>query len=114
MGCQECCTCDLKYSFVNSHGKTYTNAFPLNSLKRWQSVGKASAKCWQSVGYLLEVLEKALEVLENQLEVFRKAILCRAIEEILFWKNPLGKFTQAVLGVESKQSFICSIVVGKH
>ena len=37
---------------VTSHGKTYTNAFPLNGLKRWQSVG-----------YPLEVLEKALEVL---------------------------------------------------
>ena len=38
---------------VTSHGKTHTNAFPLNGLKRWQSVGKALAKCSKSVGYPL-------------------------------------------------------------
>jgi len=38
----------------------------------------------------LEVVEKALEVLEKPL------------------KNLMGKFTQAILGAESKQSFIRS------
>ena len=68
---------------VTSHGKTYTNAFPLNGLKRWQRVGKALAKHWIPVRSLLEVLEK---VLENPLEVLRKAVekLCA---ELL--KNPV-------------------------
>ena len=48
---------------MTSHGKTYTNAFPLNGLKRRQSVGKALAKRWVPIGFPLEVLEKALEVL---------------------------------------------------
>ena len=38
---------------MTSHGKTYTNAFPLNGLKRWQSVGKALEKRWIPVGYAL-------------------------------------------------------------
>ena len=33
--------CLLDMKFVTSHGKTYTNAFPLNGLKHWQSIGKA-------------------------------------------------------------------------
>ena len=53
----------------------------------------------------LEVLEKALEVLGNPLEVLRKAIEKLCAEPL---KNPLGKFTQAILGVETKQSFIRS------
>ena len=57
-----------------SHGKTYTNAFPLNGLKRWQGVDKALDTRWVPVGYQLEVLQKALEVLENPLEVLRKAV----------------------------------------
>ena len=50
---------------MTSHGKTYTDAFPLNSLKRWQSIGKALVKHWILLGSPLEVEEKALEVLEN-------------------------------------------------
>ena len=37
-------------TFVTSHGKTYTNAFPLNGLKRWQSVGYALGTRWVPVG----------------------------------------------------------------
>jgi len=80
---------------VTSHGKTYTHTFPLNGLKRWQSVGKALPKCWVAVGSLLKVLEKALEVKVEK--------LCAQL-----LKNLLGKFTQAILGVESKQPLICS------
>ena len=79
-------------AFVNatSQGKTYTNTLPL-------------AKRWIPVGHPLEVLEKALEVLENLLEVLRKAVVKLCAKPL---KNPLGKFMQAILGVESKQSFI--------
>ena len=83
---------------MTSHGKTYTNAFPLNGLKRWQSVGKALDTRWVPVVSLLEVLEKALEVLRKAVEKLRAEPL----------KNPLGKFMQAILGIESKQSFIRS------
>ena len=62
------------FEYVTSYGKTYTNAFPLNGLKHWQSIGKALAKGWISVGSPLEVLEKALEGLANPLEVLRKAV----------------------------------------
>ena len=55
---------------MTSHGKTYTNAFPLNGLKRWQSVGKALDTRWVRVGYPLEVLEKALEVLGKPVHTF--------------------------------------------
>jgi len=48
---------------VTSHGKKYT--FPLNGLKRGQSVGKALVKHWILLGSPLKVVEKALEVLEN-------------------------------------------------
>ena len=71
---------------VTSHGKTYTNAFPLNGLKRWQSVGYPLGsrwKCW-----------------ENLLDVLRKAVEKLCAEPL---KNLLGKFMQAILGVESKQ-----------
>ena len=83
----------IKKIIVTSQRRTYTKAFPLNDVKRWQSVE-----------YLLEVLEKVLEVLENLLEVLRKAVekLCAELLENL-WR----KFMQAILGVEAKQSFIC-------
>ena len=48
---------------VTSQGKTYTNAFPLNGLKRWKSVGYPLGTHWVPVEFLLEVLEKALQVL---------------------------------------------------
>ena len=79
----------IKKIIVTSQRRTYTKAFPLNDVKRWQSVES--------------LLEKVLEVLENLLEVLRKAIekLCAELLENL-WR----KFTQAILGVEAKQSFI--------
>ena len=75
----------IKKIIVTSQRRTYTKAFPLNDIKRWQSV------------------EYLLEVLENLLEVLRKAVekLCAELLENL-WR----KFTQAILGVEAKQSFI--------
>ena len=79
--------------YVTSHGKTYTNAFPLNGLKRWQRVGYPLGshwKCWK----------KRWKCLENLLEVLRKAVEKLCAEPL---KNPLGKFTQAILGVDSKQ-----------
>ena len=88
---------------MTSHGKTYTNAFPSNSLKHWQSIGYPLGTHWVPVVSPLQVLEKALEVLGNPLEVLRKAVEKLCAEPL---KNPLGKFTQAIVGVESKQSFI--------
>ena len=100
---------------MTSHGKRYTNAFPLNDLKRWQSVGKALAKRWIPVGYPLgtrwvpvgnplgsrwKCWKKRWKCWENPLEVLRKAVEKLCAEQL---KNPLGKFTQAMLGVESKE-----------
>ena len=59
---------------MTSHGKTYTNAFPLIDLK------KVLAKRWIPVGCPLEVLENPLEVLRKAVE-----IMCRAVEK------PVGK-----------------------
>ena len=60
------------------------------------SIGKALDTRWKC-------LQNALEVLENPLEVLRKVVEKLCAEPL---KNPLGKFMQAILGVESKQSFI--------
>ena len=35
---------------VTSHRKTYTNAFPLNGLNRWQSIGYLLGTHWVPVG----------------------------------------------------------------
>ena len=90
---------------MTSHGKTYSNAFPLSGLKDWQSIGKALDTHWVTAGSPLDVLEKVLEVLENPLQELRKGVEKLCAEPL---KNPLEKFTQAILGVESKQSFIQS------
>ena len=43
---------------MTSHRKTYTNAFLLNGLKRWQSVGSAG-KALEGVGKPVGVVEKS-------------------------------------------------------
>ena len=62
------------------------------------------AKHWIPIG-------SPWEVLENPLEVLRKAVekLCaEPLKKIFFfWKNPLGKFMQAVLVVESNRKTNC-------
>ena len=53
---------------MTSQGKTYTNAFPLDDLKRWQSVGKALDARWVPIVSPLEVFKNPLEVLREAVE----------------------------------------------